>query len=71
MICLSQEIQTRMENQSASSDEHIPGEEHPLTQTQLPDDSLAVSISEMLEELSPLSPDCCIYRVNLNLRRVN
>lgn len=65
------EIQTSMENLSATIHEYIPSEEHPLTQTQLPGGSLAFSITEMLQELSPLSPNCYIYRVNLGLRQVN
>lgn len=60
-----------MENQSATTPEHTPIEEHALSQTQHPGCSLAVSLAEMLKRLSPVSPNCCIYRVNSNLRQVN
>ncbi|XP_062176229.1 UPF0481 protein At3g47200-like [Alnus glutinosa] len=60
------------EIQTATNDLMINVNENSESQMEHQDNALANSITQMLESLEPpLSPECCIYRVPSDLRKVN
>jgi hypothetical protein len=67
-----EQYSVRAEIQLATNDLRINVNENSESQMEDQDRALANNITQMLESLEPpLSPECCIYRVPSDLRKVN